>query len=159
VRLRFLLVLAIAALAVGGGTARADAVRVTQADAQAVLQANGNHYCALDWHVILLAEFDGGNESYTAHDFEAFRSQTSCWPRTSWPWARTRSEWSRPVRKAPSATRSASRSTLPARERASDSGGGGEALVTQSETNLSGPAAQTNLVGQVLHHAEAGLWE
>lgn len=38
---------------------------------------DGNHYCALDWHVIVIAIFDGGDASYTAQEFEALRSQTS----------------------------------------------------------------------------------
>jgi hypothetical protein len=38
---------------------------------------DGKHYCALDWHVILVAEFDGGDASYTIQDFEAFRAATS----------------------------------------------------------------------------------
>jgi hypothetical protein len=38
---------------------------------------NGNHYCALDWHVIVLAIFDGGDASYTPQDFAALRSQVS----------------------------------------------------------------------------------
>jgi hypothetical protein len=38
---------------------------------------DGAHYCALDWHVIVLAIFDGGDASYTAQDFEAFRATVS----------------------------------------------------------------------------------
>jgi hypothetical protein len=113
-RLRLLALAVLATLAVAGGTARADTARVSQGDAQAVLEAfgnggwailrhsqsvvqgapadglrdslaairpfafvNGNHYCALDWHVILVAIFDGGEASYTVQDFEAYRSQVS----------------------------------------------------------------------------------
>jgi hypothetical protein len=35
---------------------------------------DGKHYCALDWHVIAIASFDGGDASYTAQDFEAYRA-------------------------------------------------------------------------------------
>lgn len=38
---------------------------------------DGAHYCALDWHVIVVAVFDGGDASYTAKDFEAYRSTVS----------------------------------------------------------------------------------
>jgi hypothetical protein len=38
---------------------------------------DGAHYCALDWHVIVIAVFDGGDASYTAQDFEAYRSTVS----------------------------------------------------------------------------------
>jgi hypothetical protein len=115
-RLRLIALAVLATLAVAAGTARADTVRVSQGDAQAVLEAfgnggwailrhsdsvvlgtgtpadglrdslaairpfafvNGNHYCALDWHVILVAIFDGGDASYTVQDFAAYRSQVS----------------------------------------------------------------------------------
>jgi hypothetical protein len=38
---------------------------------------DGAHYCALDWHVIVLAVFDGGDASYTMQDFEAYRATVS----------------------------------------------------------------------------------
>lgn len=38
---------------------------------------NGRHYCALDWHVIVITDYDGGDSSYTVQDFNALRSQTS----------------------------------------------------------------------------------
>ena len=38
---------------------------------------NGNHYCALDWHVIVIAIFNGGDTSYTSQDFAVVRSQVS----------------------------------------------------------------------------------
>jgi hypothetical protein len=38
---------------------------------------NGNHYCALDWHVIVLAIFDGADASYKKQTFEALREATS----------------------------------------------------------------------------------
>jgi hypothetical protein len=38
---------------------------------------DGRHYCALDWHVIVVAAFDGGDASYTKADFEAYRASVS----------------------------------------------------------------------------------
>jgi hypothetical protein len=38
---------------------------------------DGAHYCALDWHVIVLSVFDGGDASYSARDFEAYRETVS----------------------------------------------------------------------------------
>jgi hypothetical protein len=38
---------------------------------------DGAHYCALDWHVIVLAVSDGGDASYTIQDFEAYRATVS----------------------------------------------------------------------------------
>jgi hypothetical protein len=101
--------LAVAVLVAGSlvatiGTANASPVRVTQGDAQSILDAFGNggwavllnsgqgvqadgptdlevraairplpfyagrHYCVDDWHVLLLALFDGGDASYTYQD-------------------------------------------------------------------------------------------
>jgi hypothetical protein len=89
-----------------GSPAGADPRRITQGDAQAILEAFGTggrvilangtttegapadffgshgsirplpqwgarHYCAEDWHVILLSIFDGGDASYTQQDAEA----------------------------------------------------------------------------------------
>lgn len=33
---------------------------------------DGRHYCAEDWHVILLADVGGGDRSFSRQDFEAF---------------------------------------------------------------------------------------
>jgi hypothetical protein len=36
---------------------------------------DGKHYCVDDWHVILIAQFDGGDKSYTRKDAIAYVSQ------------------------------------------------------------------------------------
>jgi hypothetical protein len=36
---------------------------------------NGRHYCVEDWHVIVVAEIDGGDRSYSEQDAVAYLSQ------------------------------------------------------------------------------------
>jgi hypothetical protein len=103
-------VLAAVALVVAG-VASADSTRVTQGDANAVLQSfgnggwtillhakvvqgapadglagglatirpfdnfNGKHYCALDWHALVLADIEGGDATYTQADAAAIIAQ------------------------------------------------------------------------------------
>jgi hypothetical protein len=36
---------------------------------------DGMHFCVNDWHVLLIAEFDGGDKSYTIKDARSYLSQ------------------------------------------------------------------------------------
>jgi hypothetical protein len=38
---------------------------------------DGKHYCALDWHDILVAVWDGGDRTYRRQDFDALAAATS----------------------------------------------------------------------------------
>jgi hypothetical protein len=102
---------AVAATLLVSGVATADSVRVTEGDANAVLQAFGNggwtillhaqvvegapydglveglatirpykafnnkHYCALDWHTLVVGDIEGGDSTYALSDAEAIISQ------------------------------------------------------------------------------------
>jgi hypothetical protein len=38
---------------------------------------DGRHYCAEDWHVIVVAEIDGGDRSYSRQDADSFLGQVT----------------------------------------------------------------------------------
>jgi hypothetical protein len=65
----------------GGGAIRSHGIVNPSAPADIELRASirpfsgtvfdGRHYCAEDWHVILLADFEGGDNSFTEQDARA----------------------------------------------------------------------------------------
>jgi hypothetical protein len=87
---------ALMAVALAVGSAHAASVRVTQADAKAALRTivtdsenpavikplsgspwDGRHYCALDWHTVVIAILEGGDATFTKKDAAAIFSAIS----------------------------------------------------------------------------------